>query len=58
MLTNINILAGAKPVPTGDLRRDFEALDAWTERLLRGLEHSFEQLDRRLETLERRMGNE
>ena len=56
MLENINILAGAKPVRTGDLRRDFEALDAWTERLLRGLEHSFEQLDRRLEELERSKG--
>ena len=58
MLENINILAGGKPVRTGDLRRDFDALDDFVNRLLRGLEHSFEQLDRRLETLERRMGNE
>jgi hypothetical protein len=58
MLTNIIILAGEKPVRTGDLRRDLEALDAWTARLLRGLEQNFEQLDRRLEKLERSLGNE
>ena len=56
MLTNINILAGTKPVRTGDLRRDFEALDDWAERLLRGLEQSFELLDRRVSELERSEG--
>ena len=56
MLENINILAGAKPVRTGDLRRDFEALDDWAERLLRGLEQSFELLDRRVSELERSEG--
>lgn len=62
MLTNIIILAGAKPVRTGDLKRDFEALDDWTERLLRGLEQTFEAVDRnqgdigrRLKALEERM---
>ena len=49
MLQNIHILAGEIPAMTGELKRDNEALRAFLERLLRGLEQNFDALDAEME---------
>lgn len=45
MLQNINILTGAVPAMTGNAKEDCEKLRDFLERLVRGLEISFDQLE-------------
>ena len=56
MLQNIRILVGEIPRSTGNLTADYEALKGFLERLMKGLEHSFTNLDIRLEAVEKETG--
>lgn len=49
MLQNIYILAGEPPKDSGDTERDLRAVTQYLQKLAKGLEYSFEQLDARLE---------
>lgn len=53
MLQNINILAGPVPRLSGDVKRDQEAVERYLARLARALEYSLEQIDERLEAVEK-----
>lgn len=55
MLQNINILVGKMPQSTGDAETDLKELMAFTSRLMRALEYTFDLIDSETETIKKRL---
>ena len=55
MLQNINILVGKVPQSTGNAETDLKELMAFTSRLMRALEYTFDLIDSETETIKKRL---
>ena len=55
MLQNINILVGKVPQSTGNAETDLKELVAFTSRLMRALEYTFDLIDSETETIKKRL---
>ena len=55
MLHNINILAGKVPQSTGNAETDLKELMAFTTRLMRALEYTFDLIDSETEKIKKQL---
>ncbi len=58
MLQNINILVGKVPQSTGNAEADMKELMAFTARLMRGLEYTFDLIDYETEKIKKQLEKE
>ena len=56
MLQNTNILAGKVPQSTGNAETDLKELMAFTTRLMRALEYTFDLIDSETEKIKKQLG--
>ena len=55
MLQNINILTGKVPQSTGNAEADLKELMAFTTRLMRALEYTFDLIDSETEKIKKQL---